>query len=58
MKEEGKMDTPAGFIVIGDLEDPFHQSRLSRTGFSLDPEQAVTIRDPSLILLVLEDPCT
>jgi hypothetical protein len=58
MKEEGKMDAPAGPVFIEYLEDPFHQGGLSRTGLSLDPEQTMIICYPFLILFVLENPCT
>jgi hypothetical protein len=58
VEEEGKVDAPASPVFIEHLKDPFHQGRLSRTGFSLNPEQTVIIRYPFLILRVLENPCT
>jgi hypothetical protein len=59
VEEKRKMDsTRAPILSAKDFEDPFHQGRLSRTGFSLDPEKTVIICKPFLIILVLKDPCT
>jgi len=53
------MNLPRDSIPIAkDLEDPFHQGRLSGTWLSLDPEKTVIIREPFLIILVFEYPRT